>query len=88
MLKNYASLAKWEREGKRYFIEYTNMFFNNVHAEIVGTMGLPSYIFGFTEFFTLQSKGSERPSVSASPIKNSEQTGLSNQEMAWLVGSL
>lgn len=46
MLKNYASLAKWKREGKRYFIEYTNMFFDNVHAEIVGTMGPPSYILG------------------------------------------
>ncbi|KAI9442993.1 cytochrome P450 [Lactarius indigo] len=65
------SLAKWKREGKRYFIGYTNMFeglFNNVRAEI--------------------SKGSNRPSVSASLIKNSERNGLSNQEMAWLVGSL
>ncbi|KAF8258627.1 cytochrome P450 [Lactarius quietus] len=34
------------------------------------------------------SKGCERPSMSASLIKNSDRNGLSNQEMAWLIGTL
>ncbi|KAI9446203.1 cytochrome P450 [Lactarius indigo] len=34
------------------------------------------------------SKGSERPSMSATLIKNSNRNGLSNQEMAWLIGTL
>ncbi|KAI9459465.1 cytochrome P450 [Lactarius psammicola] len=34
------------------------------------------------------SKGCERPSLSASLIKNSDRNGLSNQEMAWLIGTL
>ncbi|KAI9442653.1 cytochrome P450 [Lactarius indigo] len=34
------------------------------------------------------SKGSERPSFSATLIKTSDRNQLSNQEMAWLVGSL
>ncbi|KAF8478443.1 cytochrome P450 [Russula ochroleuca] len=33
-------------------------------------------------------KGSERPSVSASLIKNSNRSGLSNTEIAWLLGTL
>ncbi|KAI0256925.1 cytochrome P450 [Lactifluus subvellereus] len=33
-------------------------------------------------------KGSERPSTSASLIKNSDRNGLSDQEMAWLLGTL
>ncbi|KAI0293106.1 cytochrome P450, partial [Russula brevipes] len=33
-------------------------------------------------------KGSERPSVSASLIKNSDRSGLSNHEISWLLGSL
>ena len=35
-----------------------------------------------------QSKGSERPSISAKVIKNADKNELSNQEMAWTVGTL
>ncbi|KAH9035340.1 cytochrome P450 [Lactarius pseudohatsudake] len=34
------------------------------------------------------SKGSERPSMSATLIKNHDRNGLSNHEMAWLLGTL
>ncbi|KAH8995439.1 cytochrome P450 [Lactarius akahatsu] len=34
------------------------------------------------------SKGSERPSMSATLIKNSDRNGLSDEEMAWLIGTL
>ncbi|KAH8980328.1 cytochrome P450 [Lactarius hatsudake] len=34
------------------------------------------------------SKGSERPSMSATLIKNYDRNGLSNHEMAWLLGTL
>ncbi|KAI0256926.1 cytochrome P450 [Lactifluus subvellereus] len=34
------------------------------------------------------SKGSERPSMSATLIKNPSRSGLSNQEMSWLLGTL
>ncbi|KAI0265679.1 cytochrome P450 [Gloeopeniophorella convolvens] len=34
------------------------------------------------------SNGSERPSISASLIKNSDRNGLSSHEMAWLMGTL
>ncbi|KAI0256927.1 cytochrome P450 [Lactifluus subvellereus] len=34
------------------------------------------------------SKGSERPSMSATLIKDSDRNGLSNQEMSWLLGTL
>ncbi|KAI0292197.1 cytochrome P450 [Multifurca ochricompacta] len=34
------------------------------------------------------SNGSERPSMSATLIKNPDRNGLSNREMAWLVGTL
>ncbi|KAI0292399.1 cytochrome P450 [Russula brevipes] len=33
-------------------------------------------------------KGSERPSVSATFIKNADRSGMSSQEMAWTVGTL
>jgi hypothetical protein len=35
-----------------------------------------------------QAEGSERPSVSASLIKNSDRSGLSNTEISWLLGTL
>jgi hypothetical protein len=35
----------------------------------------------------IQAKGSERPSVSASLMKNSERSGLSYNEIAWLLGT-
>jgi len=35
-----------------------------------------------------QSQGSERPSVSAKIIRNTDKSGLSNREMAWAVGTL
>ena len=35
-----------------------------------------------------QSKGSERPSICASLITDSDRNGLSNREMAWLAGTL
>jgi hypothetical protein len=35
-----------------------------------------------------QAKGSERPSASASLIKNSNRSGLSKNEIAWLLGTL
>ena len=40
------------------------------------------------ELLPLQANGSERPSVSASLIKNSKRSGLSKTEIAWLVGTL
>ena len=35
-----------------------------------------------------QAKGSERPSVGASLLKNSSRSGLSNHEISWLLGTL
>jgi hypothetical protein len=40
------------------------------------------------ESLSFQAKGSERPSVSASLMKNSNRSGLSNTEIAWLLGGL
>ena len=40
------------------------------------------------ELASFQAKGSERPSVSASLMKNSDRSGLSNNEIAWLLGTL
>ena len=40
------------------------------------------------ELLPFQANGSERPSVSASLIKNSNRSGLSKTEIAWLVGTL
>ena len=40
------------------------------------------------ELLPSQAKGSERPSVSASLLKNSSRSRLFNHEMAWLLGTL
>ena len=40
------------------------------------------------ELLPFQAKGSERPSVSASLIRNSSRSGLSYNEIAWLTGTL
>ena len=40
------------------------------------------------ELLPFQAKGSERSSVSASLLKNSSRSGLSNHEIAWLLGTL
>ena len=40
------------------------------------------------EPFLYQAKGSDRPSVGASLIRNSSRNGLSKNDMAWFLGSL
>ena len=41
-----------------------------------------------TGLLWFQAKGSDRPSVGASLIKNSDKSGLSNDDLAWLLGAL
>ena len=40
------------------------------------------------ELIPFQTKGSERPSASASLLKNSDRSGLSKTEISWILGTL
>ncbi len=70
--------------------QHTSMFnglLDNVRSDIV------SRLFAFVVRNVLsrpyfKAKGSEQPSVCASLIKNSKRSGLSDNEVAWLVGTL
>jgi hypothetical protein len=72
-----------------HFRQHSAMFnglLDTVSDDIVG-----SYFrlaLNILELLPFQAKGSERPSVSASLIKNSNRSGLSKNEMAWVVGTL
>jgi hypothetical protein len=81
--------AKWKREAMEHFGQHSAMFnglFNTVSDDIVSRSSL--YALNILESLPFQAKGSERPSVSASLIKSSDRSGLSNTEIAWLIGSL
>ena len=71
-------------------MQHTRMFetlFDNVRHEIVSEPlrgPEPEPI----DQASPQSQGSERPSVSAKIIRNTDKSGLSNREMAWTVGTL
>jgi len=60
--------------------------FNSVRHETVSHHSEGLYPSLFTD--APQSQGCERPSVSAKFIKGIDKSGLSNQEMAWTVGTL
>ena len=60
--------------------------FNAVRREIVSE--LVGTLVELIDFTALQYKGCERPSISATLVKNSDRNGLSNREMAWMVGTL
>ena len=47
-----------------------------------------SHALNILESLPFQAKGSERPSVSVSLLKNSDRNGLSRNEIAWLLGAL
>ncbi|KAH9040829.1 cytochrome P450 [Lactarius hengduanensis] len=66
------AFARWKYEGKRHFEQHNTMF---------------ETLLNDVRTAETKSKGSERPSFSATPIKTSDRNQLSNQEMAWL-GSL
>ena len=81
--------AKWKREAKEYFGQYSAMFnglLDTVSDDIVSRY-FP-HVPNILESLPFQAKGSERPSVSASLMKNSERSGLSYNEIAWLLGTL
>jgi hypothetical protein len=82
--------AKWKREGMEHFRQHTAMFnglLNTVCSDIVKSI-IYAHAKNFVESPPFQAKGSERPCVSASLIKNSKRSGLSNNEIAWLLGTL
>ncbi|KAH8994660.1 cytochrome P450 [Lactarius hatsudake] len=64
--------ARWKYEGKRHFEQHNTML---------------ETLLNDVRTAETKSKGSERPSFGATPIKTSDRNQLSNQEMAWL-GSL
>jgi hypothetical protein len=71
------------------FRQHTAMFnglLNTVCSDIVSQLTV--FIKDLIELLPFQAKGSERPSVCASLIKNSKRSGLSNNEIAWLLGTL
>jgi hypothetical protein len=48
----------------------------------------PPHALNISEPLPFQAEGSERPSVGASLLKNSDRSELSNHEIAWLLGTL
>jgi hypothetical protein len=82
--------AKWKRETMVHFRQHTAMFnglLDTVRSDIVKSI-IYIHAKDLAESSPLQAKGSERPSVSASLIENSKRSGLSNNEIAWLLGTL
>ncbi|KAI9444594.1 cytochrome P450 [Lactarius indigo] len=67
--------AKWKYEGNRDFTRFNNLF-ESLFDRVLKALGIYS------------PEGSERPSLSASIFKSSEQNQLSHQEMSWLSGTL
>jgi hypothetical protein len=73
-----------------HFRQHTAMFnrpLNAVHHDIVSQYASFAQQTLLTRYYS-QAKGSERPSVSASLIKNCNQSGLSHDEIVWLLGTL
>jgi len=64
-----------------------NGLLNTVCSDIVKSI-IYVHAEDFVESSPSQAKGSERPSVCASLIKNSKRSGLSNHEITWLLGTL
>jgi hypothetical protein len=84
-----ARFAKWKREAIEHFRQHSAMFnglLDTVSNDIVSQYF--SLMLNILESVPFQAKGSERPSVSASLLKNSSRSGLSNNEIAWLLGTL
>ena len=84
-----ARFAKWKREAMGHFRQHSAMFnklLDTVSNDIVSRYfpDAPNIL----ESLSFQAKGSERPSVCASLLKNSSRNGLSNTEIAWLLGTL
>ena len=72
-----------------HFQQHTSVFnglMDTVSSDIVSRL----FVFkkDLVESLPFQVKGSERPSVCASLIKNSNRSGLSKNEIAWIVGTL
>ena len=88
--KENPRFARWKREGFEHFRQHTALFnrcLNTVCDDIVSAISCVSEQI-FPEKLVLQAKGSERPSVGATLIKNSDRSGLSRDEIAWLLGTL
>ncbi len=72
-----------------HYRQHTAMFnglLDTVRSDIVS-----NYLCSYKEPSKLtlsQAKGSERPSACASLLKNSNRSGLSNNEIAWTLGTL
>ena len=81
--------AKWKCEAMEHFRQHSAFFsglLDTVSREMVG--GFSPDVLNILESLSFQAKGSERPSVGASLMKNSDRSGLSKNEIAWLVGTL
>jgi hypothetical protein len=73
-----------------HFRQHTTMFnglLNTVRSDIVKSI-IYIHTKDLVESSPFQAKGSERPSVGASLLKNSKRSGLSDNEIAWLLGTL
>ena len=69
-----------------YFRQHSAMFNGLLDSNIVSRY-FP-HVLNMLELPSFQAKGFERPSVSASLMNNSNRSGLSNNEIAWLLGTL
>ena len=72
-----------------HFKQHSAMFnglLDTVSSDIVSRY-FP-HILNTLELIIFQAKGSERPSASASLLKNSDRSGLSRNEISWILGTL
>ena len=81
--------AKWKRDAENWYKQDSAMFeelFNSVHINLVRTR-IDSIIRIILTYFP-QEKGDDRPSLSATLIREADRHQLSMRENSWLAGTM
>jgi hypothetical protein len=81
--------AKWKRDAENWYQQDSAMFeglFNSVYANIVRACFRPNLV--ITNPVSAQAKGDERPSLSATLIRDANRHQLSKRENSWLAATM
>jgi hypothetical protein len=82
--------AKWKRDAENWYQQDSAMFealFNSVYANIVRMRFRPVNLI-VTNPVSAQAKGDERPSLSATLIRDAGRHQLSMRENSWLAATM
>jgi len=81
--------AKWKRDAETWYKQDSAMFeklFNSVHTNLVRARS--HSVCRVTNPLTAQAKGDDRPSLSATLIREADRHQLSMRENSWLAGTM